>query len=340
MSFCQAEVRYLGHTITPAGLKPNDDQLKVVKEYPSPKNVKELRQFLGLASYYRRFIKEFAKIAHPLHALTCKGKVFVWTEECQSAFQDLKRKLVTAPVLAIPNFDKGFLLETDASIKGLGAVLSQQQKDDHMHPVAFASRALSTPEKNYSVTDLETLAVVWAVSHFHAYLYGHDVEVRTDHSAVKAVLSTPSPNGKHARWWTKVYSSHASGVGTVTITHRVGKENVNADALSRSPCSSSDANRIGEGEVQVAAVTNNQTTLAPAPDSDMNITDMLNLDPSDSDEVHHDDDFAEEQQKDQGVLEIANFLTDGKLPSDQQRAKKVALQGNSFTIIDNILYYM
>ena len=220
----------------------------------------------------------------------------MWTEECQSAFQDLKRKLVTAPVLAIPNFDKGFLLETDASIKGLGAVLSQQQKDDHMHLVAFASRALSTPEKYYSVTDLETLAVVWAVSHFHAYLYGHDVEVRTDHSAVKAVLSTPSPNGKHARWWTKVYSS---GVGTVTITHRVGKENVNADALSRNPCSSSDANGIGEGEVQVAAVTNNQITPAPAPDSDMNITDMLNLDPSDADEVHHDDDFAEEQQKDQ-----------------------------------------
>ena len=131
-------------------------------------------------------------------------------------------------------------------------------------------------------------------------------------------------------------------MGTVTITHCAGKENVNADALSRNPCSSSDANGIGEGEVQVAAVTNNQTTPAPAPDSDnvMNITDMLNLDPSDSDEVHHDSDFAEEQQKDQGVLEIANFLTDGKLPSDQQRAKKVALQGNSFTIIDNILYYV
>ena len=260
----------------------------------------------------------------------------MWTEECQSAFQNLKRKLVTAPVLAFPNFDKGFVLETDASIKGLGAVLSQRQEDDQMHPVVFASGALSSSGKNYSVTDLETL-VVWAVSHFHAYLYDHDVEVRTDHSAVKAVLSTPSPNGKHARWWTKVYSS---GVGTVTITHRAGKENVNADALSRNPHGSSAINGVGEGEVQVAAVTNSQTTPALAPDSDVNTTDVLDLDPSGSNEFHCNSDFAEEQKKDQFVLEIVNFLTDGKLPSDEQRAKKIALQGNSFTIIDDILYYV
>lgn len=179
--FIKQEVRYLGHTVTPAGLKPNDDQLLAVKQYQTPKNVKGLRQFLGLASYYHRFIKQFAKIAHPLHALTCKGTEFVWTEECQTAFDNLKARLVTAPVLAFPNFEKNFILETDASIKGLGAVLSQQQEDGQIHPVAFASRALSLQEKNYSVTDLETLAVVWAVSHFHAYLCGHDVEVRTDH---------------------------------------------------------------------------------------------------------------------------------------------------------------
>ena len=107
--------------------------------------------------------------------------------------------------------------------------------------------------------------------HFHAYLYGHDVEIRTDHSAVKAVLSTPSPNGKHARWWTKVYSS---GVETVTITHHAGKKNMNADALSRNPHGSPAINGVGEGEVQVAAVTNSQTTPALAPDSDVNTTDV------------------------------------------------------------------
>ena len=117
----------------------------------------------------------------------------------------LKERLATPPVLAYPAFDVDFTLETDASIQGLGAVLSQPQADGKLHPVAYASRALNKAEKSYSVTELETLAVVWAVSHFHSYLYGNKVTVLTDHSAVKAILETPNPTGKHARWWTKVY---------------------------------------------------------------------------------------------------------------------------------------
>jgi len=122
-------------------------------------------------------------------------------------------------------------LEMDVSNRGLEAVLSQYQENRQIHPVVFARRALSAAEKNYFIPDLETLAVVWAVSHFYVYLYGHDV-VRTDHSVIKAVLGTPSPSGKHAYWWMKVYSS---SIGTVTITHRAGRQNSNADALSRNP---------------------------------------------------------------------------------------------------------
>jgi len=186
--FVQQEVMYLGHVITPAGLKPNKDRVAAVKDYLVPQNIKELRQFLG---------------AQPLHVLTRKNVNFLWTTECQIAFDELKEKLVSAPVLVYPNFERSFVLETDASIRGLGAVPSQYQENGQIHPVAFASRALSAAGKNYFITDLETLAVIWAVSHFHVYLYGHDVEVRTDYSAVKAVLGTPSPSGKHACWWTK-----------------------------------------------------------------------------------------------------------------------------------------
>ena len=118
------------------------------------------------------------------------------------------------------------------SIHGLGAVLSQLQDSGHIHPVAYASRALSATEKRYSITELETLAVVWAVSHFHAYLYGNDVTIYTDHSAVKAVLETPNPSSKHARWWSRVYGS---GVQSIQIVYKPGKENLNADALSRNP---------------------------------------------------------------------------------------------------------
>ena len=197
--FVQKEVQYLGHIITSLGLKLNPEHVAAVQDFPVPQNVKQVQRFVGLASYYRRFIPAFAKVAQPLHDLTRKGAVFEWTPQCQAAFDTLRLKLVEAPLLAYSDFEKDFVLETDASVKGLGAVLSQKQEDGRFHPVAYASHALSSQEKNCGITDLETLAVVWAISHFHAYLYGHEVTIYTNHSAVKAVLETPSPSGKHAR---------------------------------------------------------------------------------------------------------------------------------------------
>ena len=130
---------------------------------------------------------------------------FKWMEDCRRAFDELKFKLISAPVLAYPSFEKDFVLDTDASIQGLRAVLGQPQKDGLVHPVAYASRSLSHTEANYSITDLETLAVVWVVTYFHTYMYGHAVTVITNHTAVKAVLETPNSSGKHARWWSKIY---------------------------------------------------------------------------------------------------------------------------------------
>ena len=230
--FLSQSLEYLGHIITPNGLQPNPKQLEAVRGFPVPGNVSQVRQFCGLTSYYRRFVKDFARVAAPLHSLTRKGVEFVWNKDCQDVFDQLKQRLTTAPILVYPDFVQGFMLETDASIRGLGAVLSQRRGDNQLHHVAFASRALSAAEKNYSITELETLAVVWAIQHYHAYLYGNEVTVITDHSAVKAILQTPSPNGKHARWWLKVF---ASGVGKVQLTYRPGRENVLADVLSRNP---------------------------------------------------------------------------------------------------------
>ena len=110
----------MGHVITPHGLKPNDKLIAAVREFVPPKNAQELRRFLGLSSYYRRFVPNFAKIARPLHLLTCKGAEFRWTEECEAAFRSLKDKLTSTPVLAYPCFDEDFILKTDASIMGLG----------------------------------------------------------------------------------------------------------------------------------------------------------------------------------------------------------------------------
>ena len=123
----------------------------------------------------------------------------------QIAFEQLMSCLVESPVLSYPNFSKDFTIETDASVKRLGAVLSQVQEDGKLHPVSYASRALSKAEENYAITELETLAVVWAISHFHHLIYGHRVTVVTDHTAVKAVLGATSLSAKHACWWNKVY---------------------------------------------------------------------------------------------------------------------------------------
>ena len=130
-----------------------------------PESVTNVRQFLGLTSYYRHFIAQLAKVAALLHALTRKEAVFRWSTECQEAFEAFKAAITRSPVLAYPNFDVDFVLETDASVKGLGAELSQYQSDGVLHPVAFASRSLSPAERDYGVADIETLAVVWAMRH-------------------------------------------------------------------------------------------------------------------------------------------------------------------------------
>ena len=141
------EVEYLGHVITPNGMLPNHKLIQAIQAFTTPVNVKERRQFLGLASYYRHFVPKFAKVARPLHALTWKETPFVWTAACQTAFDRVKCLLVQTPILAYPDFSKGFVLETDASKSGLGAVLSQLQDDGRLYPIAYASRALSKAEE-------------------------------------------------------------------------------------------------------------------------------------------------------------------------------------------------
>ena len=316
---CQ-EVEYLGHLITPQGLQPNPRKVSAVSDFPTPTSVTQVRQFIGLASYYRRFIEGFAKTAEPLHQLTKKDREFVWTDHCQDALDTLKRKLVEAPVLVYPNFDIGFVLETDASYQGLGAVLSQKLEDNLLHPVSFSSRALSPSEKNYSVTELETLAVVWAVKHYRAYLYGHDVKIVTDHSAVKALLANPSPSGKHARWWLQVYGS---GVRKVEIVYRPGRENSRADALSRNP---TEAPKHHALDVQVAAVSCGET----------DITTLLQDSPGEDTPC----DFDKEQEKDPELRQLRQFLQFGILPDNEIAARTIAAQALNFEIVDNLLYYM
>lgn len=156
-----------------------------VSNWPIPTSCKELQQFLGLVSYYCRFIRNFAKICQPLHQLTEKNRSFVWSQSCQEAFNTLRQSLVSAPILAYPDITKLFILDTDASEAGLGGVLSQVQDDGKECVIAYASRALSKHERQYSVTCKELLAIVTFIQHFQHYLLGTLFTLCTDHHSLK-----------------------------------------------------------------------------------------------------------------------------------------------------------
>ena len=155
--------------------------------------------------------------------------MFTWMAACQETFEKLRKHLASAPMLAYPDFHVPFILETDASISGLGAVLAQQQEGGLVQPITYASRSLQKHERQYGATELKGLGVVWAVKHFRPYLYEHHCDIYTDHEALKSLLNTPQPSGKLARWGMTIQELD------VRILHRSGKHNVNADALSRAP---------------------------------------------------------------------------------------------------------
>ena len=225
----KTKVKYLGFVVSMAGIEVDPDKTCAVCEFPIPLDIRSLRGFLGLTSYYRRFVESYSQLAKPLYHLTQKGVPYRWTPECQQAFNTLKDKLMSAPVLMYPDFEVPFVLETDPSHCGLGAVLAQCQVDGSMRPIAYASRTLQGAEANYPSSELEALGVVWATHHFHHYLYGHKCYVMTDNVALKSLLATPYPSGKLARWGMVLQELD------LIIQHHSGKENSNADALSRFP---------------------------------------------------------------------------------------------------------
>eukprot|EP00731_Ephydatia_muelleri_P011498 Em0006g392a len=223
-------IKYLGHVVSEHGIKTDPEKTRCVADWPTPSNAHELRQFLGLAGYYRRFVKNFAVIAAPLFHLTENHQAWNWTLQCNAAFFKLKESLVTSPVLAYPVFSIGFVVDTDASGEGLGAVLSQNI-EGHDHVISYASRTLNKAERKYCATRREMLALVWAIQHFRAYLYGKRFTVRTDHSSLKWLQSFHEPEGQVARWL-ETLSEY-----DFEVLHRPGKKHTNADSLSRMPCS-------------------------------------------------------------------------------------------------------
>ncbi|KAK1666131.1 hypothetical protein QYE76_054290 [Lolium multiflorum] len=220
--FWLQELIFLGHVVSAKGVAVIPEKVQSVLDWKTPKSAKEIRSFLGLAGYYRRYIENFSKIAKPMTDLLKKDKKFEWSEKAEESFQTLKIKLTTAPVLVLPDTSKDFVIFCDASLQGLGCVLMQDG-----HVVAYASRQLKPHELNYPTHDLELAAVVHALKQWRPYLYGNRCELYSDHQSLKYLFTQPDLNLRQTRWL-ELIKDYDLG-----LNYQPGKANVVADALSR-----------------------------------------------------------------------------------------------------------
>jgi len=236
--FLQEEMKFLGHVINKNGLKPDYAKIQTIKELPVPQNIKTLRSYLGLFSYYRRFIDNFSKIANPLTSLTKKNEKFSWDTEKECAFRTLQQKLTNPPILSYFYNNRKTEIRTDASDAGLGAILSQYESNGNNVVIEYASRSLTKSEKNYSTTEKELLAVVFAIYKFKPYITGIHFIIKTDHHALCFVMRKPELAPRLARWVLLLQEYH------FTIEYKSGKTHVDADCLSRFPIA--ECNKLPE----------------------------------------------------------------------------------------------
>ena len=306
--FARKEVSYLGHIISRDGMRPDPEKIDKILHFPRPSDVSTLRSFLGLASYYRRFIQGFAKIATPLHELLRKDQEFVWSENCENSFKQLCTILTTSPVLVYPNCNEPFTLYTDASGKAIGSVLTQI-RDGKEHPVAYASRSLQKAEQKYGISEQEALAVVWSIKIFRHYLYGTHFTVVCDHQSLKWLMTTTSASARLQRWALMLQEYDFE------VKYRPGTANRNADCLSRIPYPEQGADAIEVSE-----------------DDDF-IEQVCGVD--------LDDNLLKSKQRvDPEIVALYDYIVHQKIPDDPILAKSTILTSPRYSVEDGILYHL
>ena len=317
-SFFKEKVKYLGYELTSEGFKPQLEKLTAISNFPRPTSVDGIRSFLGMAGYYRIYINGFSSIARPLTDMLKKDKEFEWTEECENSLNTLKQKLTSAPLLAYPDYSRGFIVETDASGIGIGAILSQKDPcTGRLKPIAYASRLLKPAEKNYSTIDREALAVVWALKKFKYVIFGYDITILTDHKPLCSLFVNTLPPGRLGRWALCIQEYG------IKIQYKPGKTNLGADALSRYPIveSENDSKSNGmAGEQYRINKTETQGLKTKQPPAAWTINSLI-----------------QNQMKDQifgAIYHYVNFDRDGDKPK-----VPMGLKLDNFLLAGNILHY-
>ncbi|CAM9548359.1 unnamed protein product, partial [Heterosigma akashiwo] len=278
---------FLGHVVGRHGISPDPKKVEAVKNLARPNTKKQVRQFLGMVGFYRSLIKNFSITAAPLHQ---QPKRLKWDDECQKAFDALKESITSHPVLRLPDFSLPFILECDASNTGVGAALMQKIEDGEVVAIAYASRLNNSAQRNYSVFDLELLAIVFGVTKYRSYIYGRTVCIRTDHAALTNLMSITRPSGRLARY--QMLLSEYS----FTTEFKPGRDNYVADCLSR------------HTGIPVATKEGGELSVIELPKDDARVTVPG---------------IIEAQEADRFCSSCINYLRQGTLPEDVKEASNI-----------------
>lgn len=327
VQLCKHSLKFLGHIIAPGECRPDPEKIKAVTAFPEPTSVKQLQAFLGLVGYYRTFIPRFSDAAKPLTLLLRKDVRWSWKLPQQAAFDCLKAQLTANAVVALPDLNKPFVIETDASGVGIGAVLLQET-EGQLRPVSFISRTLTPAEQNYTVQEWECLAVVWALDRFRPYIEFTHFEIHCDHASLSWMFSTEQTSSRVRRWVLRLQGFNC------TIKHRRGKANIPADALSRFPVvtASSSSQCVAEDWFPIDA---------EEPEQSIHFEETAVTQEDDISQLSDGTRLVAEQMQDPLLSNILLYLKNNCLPADAGEARQVQdLAGDSEIDNTGVLMYI